>query len=98
MAETSQIAFTFKEIAEALLKKQGIHEGHWAILVKFGIEAKNVTTALKETYPTALVPILELGIQRFGEPNPLSVDASIVNPSSSKKRGRTKRSKTARRR
>ncbi|MDL1958462.1 MAG: hypothetical protein LWX01_05785, partial [Deltaproteobacteria bacterium] len=39
--------------------------------------------------PTAVVPIVKLGLQRFKEPNNLTADASVVNPTAkpaSKKR------------
>jgi len=86
MPEPTQIIFTFKEVVEALLKKQGIHEGIWGIYVKFAISAANVKVGLTpgsdQLLPTALVPVLELGIQKFESEGNLSVDASKVNPPS----------------
>ena len=37
MPETPQIIFSFKEIAEMLVKQQDIHEGLWGIYAEFGI-------------------------------------------------------------
>lgn len=81
MAEASVYTFSFRELAELLVKKQGIHEGHWGIRVKFGINAANMG-GLGDTplLPTALVPVIEIGIQKFDRPNDLAVDASQVNP------------------
>ena len=60
MAETTQIIFSYKEVAEALLKQQGVHEGVWGIYIKFGIKAANVGETSEDLRPTAIVPILEI--------------------------------------
>jgi hypothetical protein len=79
MAEPSQYMFAFNEIAETLVKKQGIHEGLWSITVKFGIQAANIGGfGAGPLLPTAI--ILEIGIQKLDKPNELSVDAAKVNP------------------
>lgn len=80
MAMPNQVTFKLKEIAELLVKHQGIHEGHWGIFVRFGLNATNIGDSSNEMYPSAIVPVTELGIQRFDEPNPLTVDAAVVNP------------------
>jgi hypothetical protein len=85
MAEASQITFSFKEIAELLIKRQKIHEGIWGIYVKFGIGAMNMGPTENEVRPTAIVPILELGLQKFDKESNLTVDASKVNPKTRKK-------------
>jgi len=80
MAEVSQVWFSFLEVAEALIKQQGIHSGHWAISVKFAIAGANVSGQDGKTRPTAVVPIMELGIQRFDEATDMTVNAADVNP------------------
>lgn len=80
MAEATQILYTFKELAEILVKQQDIHEGLWGIYIKFGIKAANVGETDSDLKPTALVPVLELGLQKFDALNNLSVDAAVVNP------------------
>ena len=79
---TRQIAYSLKEIAEVLVKDQGIHDGIWGIYVKFGLSATNINNASmqNEMFPAAVVPVVELGIQRFEEANALTVDAAVVNP------------------
>jgi len=100
MAETKVIGFAMPEIAEILVKKQDIHEGYWGIFVKFGIGAANVPqkasadatpSEIPSILPAAIVPILELGIQRFDSPNSLTVDAAKINPIPKKKRGSSKK-------
>ncbi|MBI3015408.1 MAG: hypothetical protein HYY65_10185 [Candidatus Tectomicrobia bacterium] len=81
MAEVKQYVFSHKEVVEALVKKQGIHEGIWGLYVEFGIAAANVGPSEDQISPAAIVPIVKLGIQRFDQENNLSVDASKVNPS-----------------
>jgi hypothetical protein len=77
--------FDFKELAAILVKERKIHSGHWGVFLRFGIAAGNVNMQPEDTtaeglYPTALVPIIEIGLQQFAEPNNLSVDAAKVNP------------------
>ena len=84
MAETKQIAFTHKEVVRALVKQEGIHDGIWGIYVKFGIAGANIGASDSDMMPSAIVPVLELGLQRFPKENNLSVDASIVNPKEKK--------------
>jgi len=82
MPEAQQFIFTYRDIAEALVKQQGIHEGLWGIYVEFAIAAANIGTTPEgnDTVPAAIVPIQKIGIQRFDEANSLTVDAAKVNP------------------
>lgn len=80
MAEPSQIIFTYKEVAEALVKQQGLHDGIWGLFFKFGIQGANMGPNDTDLKPTVVVPILEVGLQKFDKENNLSVDAAKVNP------------------
>jgi len=80
MPETSQVVFSFKEIVTALIKAQGIHDGIWGLWVNFGINASNVGPSDEELRPVAMIPLLQLGLQRFEKETSLSVDAAKVNP------------------
>lgn len=95
MAEAQNYIFTFKEIAEALVKRQDIHEGLWAIYFEFGIGAGHIPTGpnTQEIVPAAVVPIVKMGIQRAEQPTPLTVDAAEVNP----KKGQSADRRTRRR-
>lgn len=83
MPEAKQIIYTFKELATLMVKDQEIHEGFWGIYARFGIAAANTGPSETDIKPTALVPIVELGLQRFDELNNLSVNAAEVNPAAS---------------
>jgi len=80
MAKPTQIVFGFREVAEMFVKRENITEGHWGIFLRFGLGAVNAPGPDGSLLPTALVPVTELGIQRFPEPNNLTVDAAKVNP------------------
>jgi len=80
MAEANQIIYSFKELAELLVKDRDLHEGFWGVYVKFGIKALNIGETEGDLRPTALVPVLEMGLQKFEDLNNLSVDAAKVNP------------------
>ncbi len=95
MPKEAPILFTYKEIAECLIKQKGIHEGIWGLYVQFGIGAANIPGPQpkdERVFPAAIVPIINMGIQRFQKENDLTVDAAKVNPASSPK-ARPKKSK-----
>ena len=83
MAKVQRYSFTYPEIAEALIKQQGIHEGLWGVFLDFGLEAANVRPPDGSEggfFPAAIVPVQRIGIQRFRDGNYLTVDAAVVNP------------------
>jgi hypothetical protein len=80
MPETSQLTFSFKEIVIALIKAQDLHEEIWGLFVNFGLNAQNVGPNENELRPSAMIPILNLGLQKFDKETNLSVDAAKVNP------------------
>jgi hypothetical protein len=81
MTLPERFSYSFVEIAELLVKKADLHEGHWGLYVEFGLNATNIVTeAPKTMLPAAIIPIVKMGLQRFPEPNLLSVDAAKVNP------------------
>lgn len=71
------------ELAEALIKHHGVHEGFWRIYFKFEMTATNVNFK-GHMYPAALLPITEVGLMREADDKHsiLAVDAAIVNPRS----------------
>jgi hypothetical protein len=79
MAEPTQFSFTFKELAAALVKEAGLTSGIWGIQVRFGISARNVGGTEQDIVPAAIVPIVEIGLQKFDRENNLSVDASVIS-------------------
>jgi hypothetical protein len=98
MPAPTQLAFSHKEVVTALLKAQGIHDGIWALYVKFGMRGMNVGASDDDLQPTALVPILALGLQKFDKITNISVNAAEVNPAPSPLKrvgsGKTPKAKT----
>jgi len=82
MAEASQITFSFKEIAEALVKKQGLHEGIWTLNINFGLQATQIGPNESTLTPAAILVVLTIGLQKVEKETNLSVDAAKVNPKS----------------
>ena len=81
MAEAIQYMFNHKELVELMIKKQGLHEGIWSLSVRFGIHATNFGPSPEaDQYPTAIVPLMEIGIHRAEKETNIAVDAAKVNP------------------
>ena len=80
MAETSQYIFTYQEVAEALVKRQDLHEGIWALYVEFSLGAANIQGPGGATVPAAIVPLTKIGLQRAEAVSAIAVDAAVVNP------------------
>jgi hypothetical protein len=74
------VTYSYKELAEILVKHQGIREGHWSIY----ISGANAGPTEADIVPAAIVPVSKCGLQRIEKPNALSVDASKVNPAGKK--------------
>lgn len=87
MAEIKTLTLSHKEVVEALIKFQDIHEGIWQLYIEFGIAAANVgvgkdQAGKDQASPAAIVPVQKIGLHKVDEENPLSLDASKVNPAS----------------
>jgi len=98
MTDKEKTTFTVREVTEMLIKHARIHEGIWGPVFEFGLAAANVPVAGPNNEfslrPTGMVSILQIGIKRFDEPNPLTVDAEKVNPVRSDPRPRAETKKT----
>ncbi len=93
MVEVEHFLFDHKEVVEALVKHQGIHEGIWGLSVRFGLHATNVALSDQEASPAAIVGVVKIGIQKFPTESNLAVDAAKVNPRPRPKRKTTKKKK-----
>lgn len=80
MPESTNVAFSFHEVVTALIKAANIHDGIWGLFVRFGLGASNVGESESSMRPTAIVPIVEIGLQKFEKESNIAVDASKVNP------------------
>ena len=102
MPEVNQYAFNCPEVVEALIKKAGLHEGKWQLIVNFGFGAANMGPTPAQMAPGAAVVISSLALQKatVESPESLTVDAAVVNPASAstKKPQPSAQSPSARRR
>lgn len=84
MAEINSYAFSYKEVATALLRQQGIHEGLWTVSITlgFGVSAMGKPDSPNDLRPGAVVLIESIGLQRAPEntKNNLTFDAAEINP------------------
>ena len=80
MAESRVLTFSHREVAEALVKQENLHEGIWGIYIEFGITAANIGSDSESVLPAAIVPVQKIGLQRFSEESSLAVNAAKVNP------------------
>jgi hypothetical protein len=88
MPEVNQYSFSHKELVELMIKKAGIHEGKWMMSITFGFGAINSGPTPDQMMPTGVVGVQTIGILRAPteSPEPLTVDAAVVNPASSEKK------------
>ena len=84
MPEINQYMFKHQEVLEALIKKAGLHEGKWQLVVNFGLAGINMGPTAAEIVPGAAVAITGIGLQRATPDSPvaLTADAAVVNPAS----------------
>ncbi|MBL1257496.1 hypothetical protein [Methylocystis sp. Sn-Cys] len=67
MAEPTQYIFDLKEVTEALIQKQGITEGVWAVNFELGFVAGNIQVSPTETRPSGIMQISRI---QLSKPNP----------------------------
>ena len=82
MAEATQYMFDHQEVAELLVKKQGLHEGVWMLSLEIGQAAASVPAPDgKSFFPAAINIVQRIGLKKHeGAPSNLTVDAAEVNP------------------
>ena len=86
MAEIVKYTFSHKEVVEALLKQQGIHEGLWALYISSSAWPRaNLAdpSGSGGVVPVAIIPIQKIGLQKGTAEDTITVDAAKVNPATS---------------
>jgi hypothetical protein len=80
--EITQYTFKHREVLEALIKKAGLHEGKWQLVMMFGLNALNIGPNPEEVVPGAAIGIMSVGLVKAGPDAPASLvlDAGMVNP------------------
>jgi hypothetical protein len=83
MAEqVEEYNFSNRELIEALIKKQGLHEGIWMLGLRFGLGGANVNHPDDplQSAPAAIIPVVGFSLRKKDTLNPLALDAAVVNP------------------
>ncbi|MBB3639821.1 hypothetical protein [Variovorax atrisoli] len=81
--EPNLISHDLKEITEMLIKHHGFHEGLYEIAVEITIGVGAVGPTPDNQMPGAMVGVKSIGLRRTDQANYLTVDAAMVNPTSS---------------
>lgn len=84
MPEPSQYMFKYQEVLEALIKKAGLHEGKWQLIMSFGLAGANMGPNDQEIVPGAAIAVTGIGLSKAVPESPaaLTADAAVVNPAS----------------
>ena len=88
MAEPTQFAFSFADIAKLMFQASNIHEGKWVVGIEYTIAIGNVGIVPTEAFPGAIIGAQRLLLTEAGagpQPPNLIFDAAEVNPKKSKK-------------
>jgi hypothetical protein len=80
MADIQSYSFNFKEVAEALVKHQGLHEGIWQLAFEFAFGATNAGPNVNDLRPTIFNAMVKVLLTKVEQETSLTVDAAKVNP------------------
>lgn len=84
--KTTKIPAGWLEVATALVKHFGLHEGYWRAYIHFGnltgvnANINDAKTGAAVMCPAAFLPMQGCGLVRVQELDASSVDAAAVNP------------------
>lgn len=81
MATANQYSVALKEVAEALIRANGIKEGKWLLGFTFGFGGGNIGPTPETTKPAAIVQITDVILTRQPEGSedlPYIVDAALL--------------------
>lgn len=90
MPEIQVITLNHRELVEAMIRYQNLHEGIWQLHIEFGIGGANVITGDGNIVPTALVPVNKMGLTKVDKEGPIALDASKINPAPPKSKKKEK--------
>jgi hypothetical protein len=84
MAEATVFSFDLREVATAMIKQQGLHEGLWMVVFEFNFVAGVMGPTPPTSMPGVMVQMSKLQLIRQNEVAPsnahLTVNAAEVNP------------------
>ena len=71
---------SLKGLAILLVKGHHLHEGVWQLWFRFGPQAGMSANINGHLWPSLIVHITEVGLQRVATVYDIAVDAAVVNP------------------
>jgi len=83
MSEVTQYDFSFVELTEALIQRQGLHKGQWIVGVELNITVGILGMNPETSRPGAMLLANRLQLMKAipgQHPPHLIVDAAVVNP------------------
>lgn len=84
MPDVTQYTFKHRELLEILVRKAGVREGRWQLVMNFGFAAGNFGPSDAELSPGAITAVNWVGIQKAASESPaaLTVDAAALEDES----------------
>jgi hypothetical protein len=80
MPEVGAYTFSYKEVVEALIKFQDLHEGHWQLNPGVKMSASNLGQTMNHLKPTIVISIDNFGLLKVEQETNMTVNAAKVNP------------------
>lgn len=77
------IVFSYTELLTLMLRDARIHEGHWMPAVSYRFNGANLAMDPQNTNdvrPGIQIQVDSFGLMPSDAPNPMTVDAAVVNP------------------
>jgi hypothetical protein len=84
------VHFSLKELAEMLIRQQGIHDGLYDLSVEFQVAVGAVGPSPSVVLPGAMIGVSGLGLMQVSVPSQNTIDAAKVNPMPKKASARKK--------
>jgi hypothetical protein len=70
-----------KTLAEVLIKREGLHEGYFAIAMRVNVAIATFAFGPESDFgPGALTTVSAVGLREVPAADPLAVNAALVNP------------------
>lgn len=84
------VNFTLRELAEIVIRHQGIHSGNYEISINFEIAVGAVGPSPSNMLPGAMIGVSGFGLVPAIVAGPNTVDAAVVNPLAKKPTAKAK--------
>lgn len=76
--QTTELMYDYKDLAELMIRDQGLNEGHWMVTLKLSHAGLTMETPDGVAAPAIINRVTAIGLSRQDEPNLLTVDAAEI--------------------